>query len=153
MTLVPNERPSSRGVVVSRGARVVIGSRARVVGVLGSSLDEAPEPSVELGAHEHHSPLAAAALQADVGADTHDLPLVGTAGMRLLELDDVAEPDGCDRDGHSRLSAGLGLLSARFERLSTRVCGITSIARTIARAGSRYPHGSLGRVRPLGGSN
>ncbi len=78
------------------------GRRGRQLALVRRPVQEAAEPPVELGAHQHDAAVASAAAQPDVGADPHDLPLVDAARVRLLESDDVAEAHGGDGDGHAR---------------------------------------------------
>ncbi len=53
--------------------------------------EEALEAALQVGAEDHDLAAAAAAAQTEIHAQTDDFPLVGTAGVRLAELEDVAD--------------------------------------------------------------
>jgi hypothetical protein len=53
--------------------------------------DELAQAFLQRSALQQDAPATAEATQADVGAETDDLPVEATAGVRLAKPDDIAE--------------------------------------------------------------
>jgi hypothetical protein len=79
-----------RGHVQLLGRPIVRLQRVRCL-ARSSALNEASQATLDVGAGEQDAMGAAAAAQADIGAQADDLPLVGAAGVWLAELKQVTD--------------------------------------------------------------